>query len=183
MAYPGSSRGADYMRGFTWGVKGEATVMAELNRQIEGIKLRTEKGLVMAAAYALRDTEKVPPLTPVDTGNMRASRFITSASTVSTGALRGTGEGKFKGAKAAQMLIDYSMTIEEARAMVSSMNSSNRKFVMMGYTANYAGFVHEAIGMKNMSRGGSGPKWLEASLKRNTGKMVQIVKDNAEIKR
>ena len=166
------------MRGFLWDVKGVPTVMSELNKQIEGIKLRTEKGLVLALTYALNQTEKVPPLTPVDTGNMRASRFVSSASAVHTGALRGTGSGKFKGAKAAQMLVQHTITIEEARAMVSSMNSPSKKFVMGGYTANYAGFVHEAIGF-TFHRPGSGPKWLEASLKRNTGKMVQIVKDNA----
>ena len=177
----GSSRGANYMRGFLWDVKGKETVMSNLNKQLEEIKAKSEKGLVLALTYALNQTEKVPPLTPVDTGNLRSSRFVSSASTVHTGALRGIGLGKFKGVKAAQMLVNHTMVIEEAKMIVSSMNTPTRRVVMGGYTANYAGFIHEAIGFK-FQRTGAGPKWFETSIKRNTGKMVQIVKDNVQIK-
>jgi hypothetical protein len=61
----------------------------------------------------------------------------------------------------------------------------------MGYTANYGGFVHEMIGAnfnparrqgKAIRRAGAGPKWLETHIKNNTGKIVQIVKDNAQIR-
>lgn len=179
MARPGSSRGADYMRGFTWGIRGEETVMANLNREISKIKAKSEKGLILAAAYALQQTEKIPPLTPVDTGNLRASRFITSVSAAHVGSIQGT--GKFKGKKAGEMMTNHIMVKEEAKMIVGSQNSLNRKFVMFGYTANYGGFVHEMLGA-TFHRPGSGPKWLEASIKRNTSKMVQIIKDSVQIK-
>lgn len=53
-------------------------------------------------------------------------------------------------------------------------------FVVLGYHANYAAAVHEMLqspsGLPiNWQRPGSGPKFLEASLKRNSDKIVAIV--------
>jgi len=52
--------------------------------------------------------------------------------------------------------------------------------VLLGYNAGYAAAVHEMMQSSsgvpiNWSRPGSGPKFLEASLKRNTQKVLQIV--------
>lgn len=181
MARPGSSRGADYMRGFLWGVQGEEVVMRNLNAELEKIKARSEKGLTLAAAFILQQTEKVPPLTPVDTGNLRASRFITSASTLHTGVMKNEGTGRFKGKNASKMYSNHGLVTGEAKMMVASKNTNSKKHVMLGYTANYGGFVHEMIGA-NFKRPGAGPKWFEAAVKRNIPKIVQIVKDNAQIK-
>jgi len=56
----------------------------------------------------------------------------------------------------------------------------------MGFTANYAVFVHEMVdkGGKviNWSRPGSGPKFFEASFKRNKDNVLKEIRDNAEIK-
>ena len=53
-------------------------------------------------------------------------------------------------------------------------------FVMLGYRTNYAAAVHEMMQSPsgapiNWTRAGSGPKWLEASLKRNADKILNIV--------
>jgi len=185
--HPGTSRGADYMRGFTWGVKGEEVVMANLNRQLEGIKNRSMKGLIMAAAFIRNETEKVPPLTPIDTGNMNASWFVVTADRI----VKGRGTPKFEGKDAGELSTDHTSTLSEAQGEVKTQSMGDKRVLMMGYSANYSGFVHEMIGAnfnpKNRKgtkrrREGAGPKWLESAIKRNTGKIVQIVKDNAQIK-
>jgi len=59
-------------------------------------------------------------------------------------------------------------------------------YVELGYGTKYAAAVHEmmqSISGKpiNWKRPGSGPKFLEASLKRNSNKVVQIVGQYAKI--
>jgi hypothetical protein len=59
-------------------------------------------------------------------------------------------------------------------------------FVVCGFGANYAIYVHEMVdkaGKKiNWSRPGSGPKFFESSVKRNSQKILEIIKSNVEIK-
>ena len=68
-----------------------------------------------------------------------------------------------------------------SQAEVRSKETAKMKLLMMGYTANYALWVHENIGAK-FKRPGSGPKWFEAAIKRNANNIVNIVKDNAKVK-
>ena len=54
-------------------------------------------------------------------------------------------------------------------------------YVIFGYQSNYAAAVHEmmqSVSGKpiNWNRPGSGPKFLEASIKRNTQRVLQIIK-------
>jgi len=61
--------------------------------------------------------------------------------------------------------------------------------IMFGFSANYALYVHERIegapwgggvvGIVNWSRPGSGPKFMEAALKRNTQQIMKILQANA----
>ena len=55
-------------------------------------------------------------------------------------------------------------------------------YVVFGYSANYAAAVHEMMQSPsgkpiNWSRPGSGPKFFEASLKRNKKKILRIIKE------
>jgi len=59
---------------------------------------------------------------------------------------------------------------------------ADRKFgIRFGYSANYALWVHEMVDAKNWTRPGSGPKWLEASINRNHGDLLQIVASETKI--
>jgi hypothetical protein len=185
--HPGTSRGTDYMRGFTWGVKGEEIVMTNLNKQLEGIKTRSMAGLIKAAAFIYKKTESEAPLTPVDTGNMRASWFVVTPTRVA----KGGGSPGFTADDAAEMASNHSKTVAEAQAIVSSQSTATKKFLMMGYSAPYSGFVHEMIGAnfnpekrrgKARRREGAGAKWLQSAIYKNIAKIVQIVKDDAQIK-
>jgi len=59
--------------------------------------------------------------------------------------------------------------------------SNGDPFVRLGYNENYAAAVHEMMESPsgnpiNWTRPGSGPKFLEASLKRNKDKILEIIK-------
>ncbi len=58
--------------------------------------------------------------------------------------------------------------------------------LLIGFNANYAIFVHEMVGDEgkkiNWNRPGSGAKFFEAALKRNTKLILQIRQKNAYIK-
>lgn len=53
--------------------------------------------------------------------------------------------------------------------------------VTLGFTAFYAWFVHENIGA-TFKRPGAGAKFLEESLKRNAGRVIEIIRREARIK-
>jgi len=67
---------------------------------------------------------------------------------------------------------------------VETFRSSTVWGLIMGFSANYAVFVHEMLGKTkkiNWSRPGSGPKFFEASLKRNEQQVLETIRDNAQI--
>lgn len=166
----GSSGGASYL-------KGMEVVMSNLNTQLTGIKVRSMKGLVMAAAHIRNETEQTPPLTPVDLGNLRASWFVVTPTSVAVG----KGIGQFKGPNAAKLSTEHTSNVMEAQGMTASQSNATKQFITMGYGVEYSGFVHEMVGA-NFKRSSAGPKWLESAIKNNIGKIVQIVKENSQIK-
>lgn len=158
-------------------IKGFDIVMANLNKEIMAIEARSMKGLIMSAALVRNETEKTPPLTPVDLGNLRASWFVVTASSVPVG----KGTQQFKGFQAAKLSGEHSSTVMEAQGVVTASSTGKKKFLMMGYSANYALWVHEMMGA-NFKRPSAGPKWLESAVKNNSQMIVKIIKDNAQIK-
>ena len=50
------------------------------------------------------------------------------------------------------------------------------KSILFGFSANYAIYVHENMNQVKWKRPGSGPKFLEAALKRNTFKILMIIR-------
>jgi hypothetical protein len=173
----GASGGAGYL-------KGMETVMSNLNKEIEGIKVKSMGGLIMAAAHIRQKTNdegNAANLTPVDKGNLNASWFVVTA----------TATPYVKGPKTfssdsvgSEVKAAHSGVVEQARGQVASMTTANRKFLMMGYSANYAGFVHEFIDPAiNWNRIGSNAKWLQNTIYENKEKIVQIVKNESQIKK
>ena len=62
-------------------LRGMDRVMRNLNIELDKMRLGSAAGILEAAEFIHRDTEKTPPLTPVDTGNLRSSwttRFFRS---------------------------------------------------------------------------------------------------------
>lgn len=82
---------------------------------------------------------------------------------------------------------------------VSTFNSQRTPFVIMGFTASYARFVHDNIGaqfqrevrvktkkgkykIKKVGRPGAGALFFTASLNRNQAKILKIIKEEAQIR-
>jgi len=53
-------------------------------------------------------------------------------------------------------------------------------YVLCGFTANYAAFVHEMIGA-TFKRPGAGPKFFQSALYRNTGAMLDVIRQSVDI--
>ena len=138
-------------------IQGFDKVIRNLNSEIAKIEGRSTKGLIEAGIFVRRETETTPPLTPLDTGNLRSS-WATSTFRTPAGP------------------------------------SHN-----IGYTANYAAYVHENVdaqfsgrepvkrkGKKSLAPGGrpgSGAKWFQAALGRNHKKILSIIQASASIKK
>lgn len=151
---------------------GTKQVMAKLHKAAEKIKDRSQASLIESARIIMNDTENTSPKTPIDTGNLRASRFIVSAKS------NVEGDGRFKGTDAGILTSNHGKVKGDAKAECMSMMSP---FVIFGFSANYAVYVHELVGNRVYNRPGSGPKFLEASIKRNTDKVKQILKTGGKI--
>jgi len=187
-----SARSRSNMRGIA-GTSGTlerdfAIIKANLNREINNIKNRTNKGLLLACIEVRRDMEVTPPLIPIDYGNLRASFFITtkkSADPVSKSLqIR---RASFKSAASPQILTDLN---EGHRQVIADADTKMAKYpigVMMGFSAYYSAPVHEMMGSTkgtpiNWKRPGSGPKFFQAALYRNFDNIVMIVKTNAHVR-
>jgi len=64
---------------------------------------------------------------------------------------------------------------------VVTMYDQHGPAVLIGFTANYAVFVHENMMAVNWNRPGSGPKFFEASIKRNSKKVLKIIQENVKL--
>jgi hypothetical protein len=160
-------------------------LVADVEREIESIKGRTLTGLRYGVALIHTDMQTKIPLEPEDTGNLRASWFYVG----SRGAIY-AGEGaRFRAkrspdggisasaaAKAERLRSEHYKKlwgyVSEAKAMARARGPS----VIFGYTAYYAPIVHEMPEGVNWTRPGSGPKFLEAAVRRNRAKIVAIIK-------
>jgi hypothetical protein len=163
-------------------IAGFETVMNNLNREIENIQGASMRGLIKAAAHIRQKTESDSPRTPVDYGNLRASWFVTTA----TGVHAGSGTSGFrdnpeKKMTAGDFATNHQATVTEAQGIVTSQTTKDKKVLMMGYSANYALWVHEAVD-KKFKREGSGAKWLQTAIGNNTKTILEIIRQNAQIK-
>ena len=168
-------------------IKGFDIYLANLNRELmQNVPDRSVKGLIMAAALIRRETEKSSPITPLDLGNLRSSFFIVSAKGKVANDTFNTGfrDNPKTGLKASQLKSEHNDAITECKGIVQANEGGKGKFLIMGYSANYALFVHEMPeGNFTVKKGRvPGPKWFETAFKRNRAKILQIIKDNAQIK-
>jgi len=56
-------------------LKGIQDLVKNINTHLDGLKIRSSKGMLHAAIFIRRDMEKTEPKIPVDTGNLRGSWF------------------------------------------------------------------------------------------------------------
>jgi len=163
-------------------------VMENLNREIERIQGGSLTGLIKAAMLIRNETEHGTVKTPVDLGNLRASWFVVSSGgkVLKGGGKSHTSEGqsaKFVGPKAGDLVSGHSSMLMEMQGQAETLaNVMYGPFLIMGYTANYALWVHENIGA-HFKRPGAGPKWFEAAIKSQRDNIIKVIKENAKVKR
>jgi len=133
------------------GIKGIDHVTRGMEKALGKLNASGAVGLRLAVAHIRGDMEKTPPLIPVKTNNLRSSWFV-----------------------------NFVKNLQGGQA------------VIFGFQANYAVYVHERLPGEpwgagvvpddiDWSRPGSGPKFLEASLKRNTDEVLRIIANNMKL--
>jgi len=82
-AYTATQSGGKGM--VSWRIDGIENVLVNINNELMKIKGRSKMGLAAAAAEVLNDADTVSPKVPIDTGKLRASRFIDPKKQAETG--------------------------------------------------------------------------------------------------
>jgi len=141
-------------------------VMKNLQREMDKIQGASLKGVLRGAVVIRRSMDFDPPLVPVDTGNLRQSWFVTD----STG-----------GTQAMSKADSSVVATATAMAKAATHGIKDSFLVIMGFSANYAAFVHEKVGA-HFQRPGAGAKFFEASIKRNAHRVLELIKEEARIK-
>jgi len=155
------------------GLKGLNTVLRNLNKQVKKIEGRTMKGMIRGAVIIRRGMDKTPPKIPVDLGNLRASYFTVT----SKGGLT-EGRETFKGHDAGKMSSDHQSVIAGAKTLAASTGCPT---VVLGFSADYAIYVHEMINAQ-FNREGAGAKFLQAHVKSNAKAVLNVIAEEARIR-
>jgi hypothetical protein len=153
-------------------VTGLQEVTKNLRKQIAEIEGATLKGLIRGAILIIRDAEKTSPVTPVDSGNLRASRFVVT----SKGASPVGRSPSFDGPNKGKLESDHNSVTSKSQGEAKAAGGPS---IVLGYTAFYATYVHERVGV-NFQRPGAGAKWLEAAIKRNEVKVLDVIREEAK---
>ncbi len=161
-------------------------VLRNLNDAIQKIEGASQKGIIKAGIIVIRDMEKTSPKIPVDTGNLRSSRFMTTAQME----IPVPGNKKtFRGEKADKMQQEHGKTLSSAKRELSA---TKKPMLMLGFSANYALWVHEKVDARfyrpeapkgKKGRPGSGAKFLEMALLRNQKLILETIAKEATIKK
>jgi hypothetical protein len=162
-------------------------ILRNLNLEIGKINGRTQKGLIRATNQIHQETEKGSIKVPVDLGNLRHSFFYVTA----RGAIgKGGGQShapegvaaRFVGPKAGEYAAGHAGLLTESVGKAKSLATMYKgPFVVAGYSANYALWVHEMLGA-NFQRKGAGAKWFEIAIKTKQAEILKIIQSTAKIK-
>ena len=159
-------------------IKGLDQVVANLNAAIKQIEGTTLKGLLRGAIEIRRAMDKISPLIPVDTGNMRNSFFVvTFKGDVDQGASPTFVARPDIKNLATRLTSEHSSTLAEAKSEIS-----NRPvMVMLGFSAFYTACVHEMIGA-NFKRPDAGAKFFQAAFTNTAVRVLELIYQEAKIK-
>lgn len=171
-------------------IEGVDKVFAQINRRLVRMEGATLAGLIKAAAVIHNETEQGDVQTPKDLGNLRHSWFVvTSSGNIQSGggtshSTEGAGEG-FNGPNAGRFAASHSSMLAEMKAKAESLSKANDgPFLIMGYSVDYALWVHENIGADFTKHGNpkADAKWFQAALEKHRDNIVEIVASNARIR-
>jgi len=159
-------------------VTGGQKILDNISKAIKDIEGRTLQGLIEAAIDVIRDTELTSPTVPVELGNLRNSRFVTSSRGASLGeGAKFVNKGKGAAGRTRKMAQQHSSIM---KVYAQAARQERKPLVTLGYSANYATYVHENVGAK-FQRPGSGAKWLQAAVTRNRKRILETIRNHAKV--
>ena len=128
--------------------------------------LRVEKRVLVATDNSIFKTgllvqAEAQLKTPVDLGNLKASAFTIGKNLQIAG-------GSFTGDDAGQLASDSTDAINNQKGKVLSRELQNKKTVVVGFSANYAWWVHEIPARHEVGDW----KFLERSMLENGGTLL-----------
>jgi hypothetical protein len=162
-----------------YSLTGMDIIIGNIKSETTKMKMKALGGMIEGAVGIRRDMDHKTPKIPVDLGNLRASWFITTT----LGAKQEEGEGTFtevdkEGKRvrpagfAAKMATDHSSVLSQAQAEV---NTASKMTLIMGFSANYAIWVHEMLGDVNWNRPGSGAWFFRQAINTNRELVLQKI--------
>lgn len=162
-------------------LKGITEIVQNINKALEDIENKSTAGMIEGCIIVRRDMEKTPPRIPIDKGNLRASFFIVSSRTSGDKAPGKKPDG--------EVGAEHPVIVGIAQSL---LQVEKNPVVAMGFTANYAIYVHENLeadferpikigGKLKKRRPGAGPKFFEASLKRNQQEIINAIKNAVQL--
>lgn len=153
-------------------------VLQNLNAQVRKIQGRTLIGLIRGASIIKDTMDSMPPVIPVDTGNMRHSWFVvTNKGGVRAGKNPSFLPGPYNDRDVAKLKSDHAKAISVSASMIKGKEPA----VALGFSAYYAMWVHENVGA-HFTKPGSGAKFFEAGIKNSAKRVLMVIQSEAKIR-
>jgi|TARA_R100000789_G_scaffold96157_1_gene97298 hypothetical protein len=153
-------------------ITGLDKVVKGLNKSLKKIKNKTVAGMLEAAVLVKGESLRI---TPIDTGNLRNSAYITwGGGKVKTRSRIEQGTFDTSDKSGAKVATEHNPTVERRKSIMTV-----NPFAEIGYTAHYAAAVHEAPQSRKFTVGQS--KFLEQALRNNSRNIFKIIQRRASI--
>jgi hypothetical protein len=151
-------------------------IMKNLNKEIKGIEGRTMKGMIEAVLPIRHSMDHIPPLVPIDTGNLVNSFFtVTSKGDTPIGT-----NPSFEGKNADKLASDHA-AVKTAITGKAKAEAKKGPVVAFGFSASYAPTVHEEYG-RHFQRPGAGAGFFVEAVDRNRSNILNAIRKNAKVK-
>jgi hypothetical protein len=144
-------------------ILGMQKAMRDINKYLVDYKGETDKVFFEFYAKVRQDCMLTTPTVPKDTGNLRNSMFFTYS--------KGKKDGR--GAKQSTDLIS------KCQAECKMAYTINKPTAIIGFAAEYAAKVHEAVNQR-FREPGSGAKYFETHIVSNENYFVELLKKHAK---
>jgi len=161
-------------------VDGLEATLKSLNREIKRVPLRTHQGMIKAGFKIRREAQI---RVPVDTANLKASAYVVYDKNKvirmvadlesSAPSFRGLGKNS-KNIDTAKLRQDHINTIAQVTAEVSG----RKTVVFVGFTAEYAIFVHEDEEAHHAE--GKGAKFLQDAVTQNWSSIIRLIREESK---
>lgn len=145
-------------------LQGIDTVLKNLSKEIGKIEGDVQKGLTLGMLKTKGDSMK---MTPVDTGNLRASHYLVSGSGAVNQELVGWDVSDAGGKRVAD---EHDRHVQESKARAVSQR---KPFAEIGCTAFYAEKVHEDLEARHVS---GNAKFMELAIRDNVDLIIGAVR-------